>query len=123
MLRWDLDPWMFHQANLGRYSGNRFLLGDLLEATFNKYAAAYNLPVRNLTQKQAGELMKRRMAYDASGVDGTLIPCESITLSVANTAVVPLTGVASGTTETYGGQTISNVPVTAGTAKTIPVTC
>jgi hypothetical protein len=123
MMRWDLDPWMFHQANLGRYSGNDFLLGDLLEATFDKYAAVYNLPVRNLTQKQAGELMARRMTYDASGVDGTLTPCENIKLTVANTAVVPLTGAASGTTETYGGQTISNVPVTAGTVKTIPVTC
>ena len=122
-MRWDLDPWMFHQANLGRYSGNNFLLGDLLEATFDKYDQIYNLPVRNLTQKQAGELMRRRMAYDVSGVDGTLIPCESITLTVANTAVVPLTGAASGTTETYGGQTISNVPVTAGTVKTIPMTC
>jgi hypothetical protein len=123
MMRWDLDPWMFHQANLGRYSGSRFLLADLLDATFNKYAAVYNLPVRNLTQKQAGEIMKRRMAYNASGAVGTLVPCESITLSVQSSAVVPLTGVSAGTSETYGGQTISSVPVNPGSETTIPVTC
>ncbi len=123
LVRWDIDPWMFHQANLGRYTGNRFLLADLLEATFDKYASVYNLPVRNLTQKQSGQLMARRMAYDASGVDATLVPCQSITLTVEHSATVPLTGVAAGTSESYGGQTISSLPVDAGTPKTIPVTC
>jgi hypothetical protein len=123
MLRWDDDPWMFHQANLGRYSGGRFLLGDLLEKTFDKYAKVYNLPVRNLTQKASAELMKRRMAYDASGVDATLTPCQGITMSVDNAATVPVTGASAGSTETYGGQTISSVPMTPGTTETIPVSC
>jgi hypothetical protein len=123
MLRWDIDPWMFHQANLGRYDGSRTLLGDLLEATFDKYANVYDLPVRNLTQKQSGELMKQRMAYDASGADATLVPCQSITLNVAHSAVVPVTGAVAGSSETYGGQSISSVPVTAGTPETIPVSC
>jgi hypothetical protein len=123
MLRWDIDPWMFHQANLGRYDGSRTLLGDLLEATFDKYASVYDLPVRNLTQKQSGELMKQRMAYDASGADATLVPCQSITLNVAHSAVVPVTGAVAGSSETYGGQSISSVPVTAGTPETIPVSC
>lgn len=123
MLRWDLDPWMFHQANLGGYDGARTLLGDLLGATFDKYASVYNLPVRNVTEKQAGQLMKQRMGYDASGVEGTLVPCQSITLSVTQSAVVPLTGVATGASETYGGQAISSVPVSAGTPQTIPVSC
>jgi hypothetical protein len=123
MLRWDDDPWMFHQANLGRYNGSNSLLGNLLDETFDKYAKVYNLPVRNVTQKQSGELMKRRMAYDASGVDATLVPCQSITLSVANAAVVPVTGASGGTTESYGGQTISSVPVSPGSTATIPVSC
>jgi hypothetical protein len=123
MLRWDADPWMFHQANLGRYDGSRFLLGDLLEKTFDKYASAYNLPVRNLTQKAAGELMKKRMAYDAAGVDATLVPCQSITLSVQHSASVPVTGANAGTSEIYGGQRISSVPVTAGSPTTIPIGC
>jgi hypothetical protein len=123
MVRWDIDPWMFHQANLGRYSGNDFLLADLLEATFDKYANAYNLPVRNLTQKQAGELMARRMTYDSANAVGVLVPCRRITLTASSSADVPLTGVAAGSSETYGGQTISTVPVTAGNETTIPVSC
>jgi hypothetical protein len=123
MLRWDVDLWMFHQANLGRYSGGRFLLADLLERTFDKYARAYNLPVRNLTQKASSELMKQRMAYDASGVDATLTPCQGITMTVANQATIPVTGASAGSTESYGGQTISSVPVTPGTTETIPVGC
>ena len=116
MLRWDVDPWMFHQANLGRYSGSRFLLADLLEETFDKYAQVYNLPVRNLTQKASAELMKQRMTYDTSGVDATLTPCQGITLSVDNAATVPVTGASAGSTESYGGQSISSVPVTPGHA-------
>jgi hypothetical protein len=123
MLRWDDDPWMFHQANLGRYNGPNSLLRNLLDETFDKYAKVYNLPVRNVTQKQSAELMKKRMAYDASGVDATLVPCQSISLSVANAAVVPVTGASAGTTESYGGQTISSVPVSPGTTETIPVSC
>jgi hypothetical protein len=123
MLRWDVDPWMFHQANLGRHNGGRTLLGDLLEAAFDKYAAVYNLPVRNLTQKQAGELVARRMAFNASNVDGTLVPCQGITLSVGNAATVPVTGVNAGSSESYGGQTISSVEMTPGTPTTIPVSC
>lgn len=123
MLRWDIDPWMFHQANLGRYSGGRTLLGDLLEAAFDKYAAVYNLPVRNLTQKQAGDFVAQRMAFNASNVDGTLVPCQGITLSVGNAAKVPLTGVNAGSSESYGGQTISSVQMTPGTPTTIPVSC
>ena len=123
MLRWDVDPWMFHQANLGRYSGSRFLLADLLEETFDKYARAYNLPVRNLTQKASAELMKKRMAYDSSGVDATLTPCQGITMSVDNAATVPVTGASAGAAETYGGQSIASVQVTPGTTETIPVSC
>jgi peptidoglycan/xylan/chitin deacetylase (PgdA/CDA1 family) len=123
MLRWDLDPWMFHQANLGRYSSQQTLLGDLLEATFDKYDAVYNLPVRNLTQKQAGQEMAERMAYNASGADATLRRCVDLTLTVDQSANVPVTGVANGSVENYGGQSISTVPVTAGTPKTIPISC
>jgi hypothetical protein len=123
MLRWDADPWMFHQANLGRYDGERFLLGDLLDETFDKYAEVYNLPIRNLRQKAAGELMKRRMAYDASGADATLLPCQRITLSVQRAAVVPITGAVAATTEMYGGQPIAAVSMSPGATLTLPVTC
>lgn len=119
LLRWDLDPWMFHQANLRAYDGSRSLLGDLLDATFAKYRAVYNLPVRNLGQRDAGVLMARRMTYDGSGVSAVLIPCVSLTLTSPRAAVVPVTGVAAEATEVYGGQSISSVALAANAPKSI----
>jgi hypothetical protein len=118
LLRWDLDPWMFHQANLRAYDGTRSLLGDLLGATFAKYGAVYNLPVRNLAQHDAGVLMARRMAYDRSGVAGVLVPCVSVTLSAPRAAVVPVTGVSVEATEVYGGQPISQVQLAGNVPRT-----
>jgi hypothetical protein len=123
LLRWDIDPLMFHQANLGRYDASNFLLANVLNATFDKYLAAYNLPVVNLSEHGVGLRMAQRMAYNASGVDGTLVPCQSMTLSVTQSAAIPVTGVSAGTTETYGGQPISTVQVTQGSPTTIPVSC
>ena len=121
LLRWDLDPWMFHQANLRAYNGSNSLLGDLLDATFAKYAAVYNLPVRNLGEHDVGVLMARRMTYDGSGVSGVLVPCVSLTLSSPRAAVVPVTGVAAESTEVYGGQSISHIELAANTPKSIAV--
>jgi hypothetical protein len=121
MLRWDLDPWMFHQANLRAYSGGRSLLGDLLNLTLDKYRAAYTLPVRNLTQYDAGQRMAERMAFNGSGVRGVLTPCTSMTLTTASQAVIPVTGVATGSSEVYGGQPISYVLVTPGSPVTVPL--
>ena len=68
------------------------------------------------------------MAYNASGVTATKIPCQSITLTATNAAVVPLTGVSytasNSTVETYAGHTISNISMAAGQTVTIPLpTC
>jgi hypothetical protein len=126
LVRGDIDPLMFHQANTGPYDGTNSLLSDVLTATFNKYLALENLPIRNLSEAGVGQVMANRMAYNNSGVNGTLVPCQSLTLSVTNAATIPVTGVSAGTagtTENYGGETISSVPVTPGSPKTIPVGC
>src|SRR5262249_14995546 len=39
MLRFDMDPWMFHQANLRAYDGTRTLLTALLDAALAKFSA------------------------------------------------------------------------------------
>jgi hypothetical protein len=123
LLSWDIDPWMFHQANFGRYDGQHSLFTDLLDATLAKYTSLYNLPILGRTESQVGEMMTQRMAYDASGVDATLVPCQSMTLTVQKDAAIPITGVTAGSTETYGGQPISTVAVTPGSPVTIPVRC
>jgi hypothetical protein len=121
MLRWDLDPWMFHQANLRAYSGGRSVLGDLLNLTLDKYRAAYTLPVRNLSEYEAGQRMAQRMSFNGSGVRGVLTPCTSMTLTTSSQAVIPVTGVATGSSETYGGQPISYVPAAPGAPVSIPL--
>ena len=124
LLRWDLDPWMFHQANLRAYSGTRSLLTDLLDATLEKYRAATTLRIRRMSQFEVGQRMAERMAFNGAGARGVLVPCTSITVTTTNPAVVPLTGVASGTnTEVYGGQSISYLSVGPGTPVSVPVSC
>ena len=124
LLKWDIDPLMFHQANLRAYDGVRSLLGDLIDAALAKYNRWINLPIRSDPQHVIGARMAARMTYDASGVQAVLTPCTSLRLSVANSANVPVTGVSYGSqTETYGGQAISFVPVTPNASVTIPLSC
>lgn len=118
----DLDPLMFHQPNMRAYDGVNSLLGDLLNATMTKYAAIYKLPIVNGTQEAIGKLMAERMAYNASGVKGTLVlgSPNRIVLASPREVTVPLTGIASGTgVVNYGGQPISKIKVNAGATVTL----
>lgn len=124
LLKWDIDPLMFHQPNARAYDGTHSLLGDLMEATLTKYTALYNLPIRNLTQHEVGIRMANRMAYNASGVKGVLYPGQKIVLTTTNAASIPVTYAKSisGTgfqNELYGGQYINTIPMAAGQARTI----
>jgi len=125
LLKWDIDPLMFHQANLRAYDGVRSLLGDLIDATLAKYNRMVNLPIRSDPQHVIGERMASRMAYNAAAPRAVLVPCASLTLSVANaSATVPVTGIAFGSnTETYGGQAISYLPVDPSASITVPLSC
>lgn len=134
LLKWDLDPLMFHQANVraypstsqypNSYPGYKSLLGDLIEATLAKYSRLSKLPVQFITQHNIGVKMADRMSYNAAGVRATLIPCTSMTLQAVNGARVPITGVAYGAAadhEVYGGQDISYINLAAGQSVTIPL--
>jgi hypothetical protein len=122
LAKFDLDPLMFHQPNLRAYDGVNSLLGDLLDATLTKYEAIYKLPIVNSTQEQIGALMAERMAYNASGVKGTLVlgAQNKIVLTSPNEVIVPITGVSSGAaTVSYGGQPISKIKINAGSTVTL----
>jgi hypothetical protein len=129
LIKWDLDPLMFHQANL-RQVGGKSLLGDLIDATMAKYNKLYNLPIQNLRLRDIGAKMVDRQTYNESGVSASLVPCSAgqlsttLTVSVTKAATIPITGVNFGTnTEVYGGQRISYVPITPGAPAVIPVAC
>ena len=119
LLKYDVNPVMFHQTNLRAYppDGARSLLGDLINATLAKYNALYGLPIRSPRQHDIGVLMSRRMAYNNSGIGGRIVFSggnNTITLRAANSASAPLTGIRyGGTFESYGGQVISTISLKA----------
>ena len=122
LLKWDLDPLMFHQANLRAYDGTHSLLSDLVDATLAKYNRVCNLPIRNNSEHAVGISMAQRMAYNTSGVTATLVPGTSLTVTSPTAVLVPVTGVSYGNnTEKHGGETISYVQVGAGQSVTIPL--
>jgi hypothetical protein len=123
LLKFDLNPVMFHQSNLRAYDNTNSLLGDLIKVTVGKYNSMYKLPIRNPSQHEAGILMANRMVYNTSGVTGRLLlgATNSIALKTVKAVKVPLTGISYGTAkETYGGQTISTVSLGANGAATVP---
>jgi hypothetical protein len=122
LLLGDIDPLMFHQPNVKAYDGTHSLLGDLVDATLTKYERLFNLEVVSPTLNTIGTRMGNRMGYNASGVSASIIPGVSITISVTQTAVIPVTGLNSAGAETYGGQYISYITVNPGQPVTLPLT-
>ena len=120
LLKGENDPWMFHQPNLRAYDGTRSLLGDLLDATFTKYARLVTTPLISPEMEVLGALVAARMRLNASGVTATVDPnANTITVRVANAAIVPVTGACGGTSEFYAGQPISTVNLQAGGSATL----
>ena len=136
MLKGDMDPQMFHQPNL-HFSNNAAALGltgthtsslisDTYNQTFTKYKALYKLPLRSLTLDQLGVAMQGRNAYNLAGVSASLVgvggPSPSISISTpAGAATVPVTGLNSTGAESYGGVSISHIPMGAGQTISLPV--
>jgi MYXO-CTERM domain-containing protein len=123
LLNGNNDPWMFHQANARDYDGGgHSLLSDLLTATFGKYTAAATFPIVSPTMDDLAARVTNRMTFDASGVVATIQPQTSVTISVTAAATVPVTGLCVPGAESYGGQTISYLPLAAGRSVTLSLT-
>jgi hypothetical protein len=114
MLIGNTNPLMFHQANAKDIGGGRSLIADVLGATLDRYLAVATFPVQSPTMDDLGDRVASRMAYDASGVTATIDAGAHITVTVANAARIPITGVCTPNAESYGGQTISYVDLPAG---------
>ncbi|GGP78483.1 hypothetical protein GCM10010185_60320 [Saccharothrix coeruleofusca] len=110
-----------HQGNLRQYAANRSLTFDWLQAVVAKYAANYQVPLRNPDWPALSTYVKARTAHfaelaakrDAVWDKGT----NSVTFTPATTGSLFLTGVTStaGTTDRYGTDTVVQLPITAGT--------
>src|SRR5437867_4497781 len=115
LLRGEIDPWMFHQANLRAYDGVHSLLGDLLDRTLEKYSRIFVLPIRSLTLASLGEWTQARMQYNAAGIQASFVHSQgTMTITATEAAVVPVTGLCAESSEVYGGQCISHVSLSPG---------
>jgi hypothetical protein len=130
MIMGDEDPQMFHQPNLHDYDGlGHSLIRDTYDNTFTKYKALYNLPVLSLTLDQLGRSMQDRNTYNLSGVTASLVGASGtrqivLTMPPGSTvpsASIPVTGLASTGSESYGGVNISHLTLTPGQSVTLPL--
>ncbi len=117
LLRGDVDPLMFHQANLRAYDGTHTLLGDLLDRTLRDYASLLNLPVLSPTMDQLAQRMSDRMKFNAAveaGLQVSVTPGQSLTFLSPRNVTVPVTGLNVAGAEMYGGQPTAYVALRAG---------
>ncbi len=117
LLSGNLDPWMFHQANIRDIGGGHSLLSDLLGAALDRYLAAATFPVLSPTMDELATLVLARMSLDASGVSAT-ISGSQMTVTVKNAGRIPVTGLCTKDAEHYGGQTISHLDLADGGSAT-----
>lgn len=129
LLQGDIDPLMFHQANLYAYdSAGRSLYSDFLETLMGKYFPLSKAPVLTLTQRAIGEAMQRRGELDACNAKAVIVESStgrSLQLTSTATCTVPVTGIAAptkGTVQSYAGESITSVKMpTGGGTVTIPL--
>lgn len=72
LLRGELYPWMFHQANLHAYDGTHSLLSDLLDRTLQLYQRYMRLPISSPSQDQLGADLLQRMLLASTPLTATL---------------------------------------------------
>ncbi len=128
LLDFNVNATMFHMNNIIAYNwptSTNTILSDFVESLYGKYNALYNnnVPILSLRTQEIGEKMWERMAYDASGLSAVWTCGDSITLTVTDTARIPITGINSDLavyTETYAGQNISYFDLNANNTVFIP---
>jgi len=132
LLQGDIDPLMFHQANLHNYAkstgGNHSLYGDFIDKTVAKYLALSPTPIISLSQDAIGKAMIERDKLNKCGLTATInessTGARSLTLRAVAGCTVPLTGLdksAYGKVETYNGEKTTSVTLAAGQTITIPL--
>ena len=123
MLKYDIDPLMFHEGNLGVYNsatyGQGTLYSDLINAAMTKYDSLFSLPVISLNDADIGRKMKERADYNNGGVSGSLSG-GSVKLSALAPCTAPVTGLSSPNEEIYGGEPISHINLQPGQTVNTP---
>jgi len=128
MLQGDIDPLMFHQANLHDYGGGKSLYGDFIDASVAKYTAISSAPILSLSQDAIGKAMIERDKLNKCGLTATVnessTGARTLTLRATAGCTVPVTGLNNanyGKVETYNGEKTTSVTLAAGQTVTIPL--
>ncbi len=121
LLNGELDPWMFHQANMRAYDGVHALLGDLIETTLGKLERRLDLEVRTPDHADLGQRFADRARADTAGVRATLLRGRALLLDAAEPAVVAVTGLRADDGEDYAGEVIGTVAVGPGRTTCVPL--
>jgi len=115
MLAYDVDPLMFHQANLRFWgdSGWHSLYTDWIDRLVGRFTELVQLPVIGLEMSAIAKVMEERAAFDRCELTATLsADRKQIHLESTGTCVVPITGLdapGAGEVEHYGGVPTTNV--------------
>jgi hypothetical protein len=130
LLQGDIDPLMFHQANLASYPSNgrlRSIYADWIDAVVGKYLALTNAPILTSRETETAAAMKARGNFNICGVTATVVEAAtvaSLELRTVGACTVPITGLSRpgfGTVENYAGEPTTSVNMTAGAVRTIPI--
>jgi hypothetical protein len=123
LLRFDIDPLMFHQANLVSYDGSHSLLSDLIEQVLAKYNSLFgDVPICCLSLHEIGEAMAVQAAFARAEVQASLVVGWGLVLTADRDVVVPITGIESGEgAELYASQTLSAVALQVHQRRVIPM--
>jgi len=121
LLQGDVDPLMFHQANLASYdAAGHSLYGDFVEAVMAKYLSISKAPVITLSQRAIGEAMKQRAQLETCNARAVIVESSGTrSLEVSSTAActIPVTGVSNATlgkVESYAGDATTSITMPAG---------
>lgn len=122
MLRGDIDPQMYHQANMRAYDGVHSTFSDLHDLALQKLRRHSKLPVESPDMVRVGNKMADTMARNASNLTAILRPGEAITLSSSTAVRVVVSGVCQLLgSDVYAGKCITTKNVPAGGTATLPL--
>lgn len=124
LLRFEINPLMFHQANLRAYDGQHSLLSHLIDRVLAKYHDYYgDVPIISLAMHEIGAAMSERAAYNLAQVDAIWIVGCGLSLSSNQDLALSVTGVDLGAESTwYAGQPIAHFALKANSVLYVPLT-
>lgn len=127
LLAYDVNPTMFHQANLRVFGGDtpHTLYTDWVDRVIERYTSLVTLPVLGLDLRQVARVMQERDAFDRCGVTATLsADRRSLHLESTRACVVPITGIDvpdAGEVERYGGVPTTYVALSECDVREVPI--